>query len=426
MTLDTQALAHLLAALALLLVAAHAGGHLFRRLRQPEVIGEILGGLLLGPTVLGAVVPDVHAALWERVASTGTVAGALYHLGLLLLMFCSGLQVRRRFERGEGRSVVALTVSGIALPFLATLALGRFIVVEDHLGPAGSRAALLLVLATAVAITSIPVISRILYDLGLLDTAFARIVLTAAVVEDAFLYVAVAIALALAGPTGNEAFGLPAFLGIEGASPIAFAYHIGITLAFFAVALAAGPALFDWGRRHPVVRQNNPVALLLLLGVSFSLVALALGIAPFLGAFVAGLSANRAGVDTSGARETIQRFSFAFPIPVYFAIVGLRLDLLRQFDGLFFLAFLAYACVAKLASAYAGARIAGERRLGAFNLAVAMNARGGPGIVLASVALDAGIVHERLYSVLVMLAVVTSFLAGSWLQFVIGRRWPLR
>ena len=110
--------------------------------------------------------------------------------------------------------------------------------------------------------------------------------------------------------------------------------------------------------------------------------------------------------------------------PLYFAVVGLRLDLAHHFDPLFFLAFLIFACLAKSLSCYAGARLAGEDRFGARNLAVALNARGGPGIVLASVAFDAGIINERLYErlyTLLMLALITSVVAGSWLEAVLKR-----
>ena len=111
---------------------------------------------------------------------------------------------------------------------------------------------------------------------------------------------------------------------------------------------------------------------------------------------------------------------------MYFAIVGLRLDLLSGFEPLFFLLFLAVACVAKYVSVWVGARWAGESSAGARNLGVALNARGGPGIVLASVAFDAGIVDQGFYAVLVMLAIVTSLLAGSWLGRVVRSESPLR
>jgi Kef-type K+ transport system membrane component KefB len=144
-----------------------------------------------------------------------------------------------------------------------------------------------------------------------------------------------------------------------------------------------------------------------------------LGVTPLLGAFVAGMSASVVTEDRSGGREAIKNFSFAFFIPVYFAIVGLRLDLVKHFDLLFFLFFLVFACAIKALSVYAGARLAGETRFASTNLAVAMNARGGPGIVLASVAFDAGIINESFYAALVMLAVVTSLFAGSWLDRVV-------
>jgi Kef-type K+ transport system membrane component KefB len=103
---------------------------------------------------------------------------------------------------------------------------------------------------------------------------------------------------------------------------------------------------------------------------------------------------------------------------VYFAIVGLQLDLFRSFDPLFFVIYLFFACLVKAASVYAGARIAGEGQEASLNLAVAMNARGGPGIVLASVAFGAGIIDQPFYAVLVLLAIITSFIAGSWLERV--------
>jgi Kef-type K+ transport system membrane component KefB len=193
---------------------------------------------------------------------------------------------------------------------------------------------------------------------------------------------------------------------------------VTVTVLFFALAMLAAPDVVKRAFEARFTREINPVATLLLLFFAISLAALALGVPPFLGAFAAGIASNRIA-DPSGARDTIKRFSFAFPVPLYFALVGLRLDLARHFPLAWFLGFFAFACTVKLLSCYVGARIAKERHAGALNLAVAMNARGGPGIVLASLALDAGIIDERLYVALVMLAIVTSCIAGAWLGRIV-------
>jgi Kef-type K+ transport system membrane component KefB len=184
MSLGSADLAQVLLALALLVIAAHGVGHVFAKLRQPRVIGEIIGGLLLGPTLFGVVAPGLQARVFPGDGPTAAFLGATYQLGLLLLMFCSGAEMRAVFKRGEERSVSFLTATGVLVPFLLGLLRIRFTNIRPLMGPAHSRAALVLVFALAIAVTSIPVISRIMFDLGILHTSFARIVLGVAVIED--------------------------------------------------------------------------------------------------------------------------------------------------------------------------------------------------------------------------------------------------
>jgi Kef-type K+ transport system membrane component KefB len=152
--------------------------------------------------------------------------------------------------------------------------------------------------------------------------------------------------------------------------------------------------------------------------------ALALGLVPLYGAFVAGISvaiANESKGEVVAERNALAGVSFSFFIPIYFAIIGIQLDLIHHFDVVFFLGFLAFACFFKAASVYLGARLSGEDTFMSRSLAIAMNARGGPGIVLASTAYAAGIINETFFVSLVMLSVVTSLAAGSWLERVADR-----
>ena len=418
MKLSTTDIAHILLALAALLVAAHLVGGLFASMRQPRVIGEIVGGILLGPTVVVALAPDVAAWLFPTGGATPVILSAVSQLGLLLLLFCAGAEIRSAFSRDEARPVAWITVTGMLLPFLAGLGFLAMIHEQDFWGPSATSLSFVLVFATAIAITSIPVITRIMYDLGILNTAFARIVLGVAVVEDVALYVVLAVALGIASGTGN-AFGLPAALGLEPGSIADIAYHVVVTVATLWLFLVPVRRLYSRATASGsgVLHQRGAIAHQLVFMLLATVASIALGVEAFFGAFLAGVAVG-SSKETPEALAAIRGFSFAFFIPIYFAVVGLQLDLLHGFSVWFFLGFLLFACAAKGASVYLGARLGGERPFASLNLAVAMNARGGPGIVLASVAFSAGVVNEPFYATLVMLAVVTSLVAGSWLERV--------
>ena len=429
MTLSAPELAHLLLALTLLLSAAHACGYLFARLRQPRVIGEILGGLLLGPSLFGALLPDAQGFVFPASGRVPAVLDTLYQLGLLLLMFGAGAELRSSFQPGESRMVGTVTVTGILVPFAVGLGFVALIPSDALIGAADSRAAFVLVFSLAIAVTSIPVIARIMGDLGILDTPFARIVLAVAVIEDVIVYVILAIALGLVAKPSGHAFGLQTWLRLEPGSAGSIAYHVVVTLAFLALARGLGPSLYRRVRRFRfnLVRRGSLIGFQLTFMLAVTVLATLLGVVPLFGAFLAGIAIGSSGKDGAAeARETIRAFALAFFIPVYFAIVGLRLDLIHAFSPLFFALFFAVACSAKAASVWVGARLAGETERGARNLAVALNARGGPGIVLASVAFDTAIISQQFYAVLVLLAIVTSLLAGTWLERAVRSGAPLR
>jgi Kef-type K+ transport system membrane component KefB len=429
MALSPLDLAHVLLSLALLLVAAHVCGHVFAHFRQPRVIGEILGGLLLGPTVFGAVSSVLQARAFPSTGATPVVLDAIYQLGLLLLMFAAGAEMRMRFGAEERRSVIAIGTLGIVVPFAAGAAAVGILGLSSWMGPAATRGSFVLVFAIAVAVTSIPVISRIMLDLGIIQTSFARVVLGVAVVEDVVLYVLLAIALGLVTKTGSSQVGLPALLNVDPASGLNIGYHVVATLGFLIVSLVAGPPMYRRALRfrYNFVQRANPVAFQLALMLAMTLVAVFLGVVPLYGAFLAGIVVGaHGGSHAEQAREAIKTFSFGFFVPVYFAIIGLRLDLIHDLQPLAFLEFLVFACAAKAVSVYLGGRLARESHRGALNLAVALNARGGPGIVLASVAYDAGIINARFYATLVLLAIVTSLAAGAWLERAIRSGEPLR
>jgi Kef-type K+ transport system membrane component KefB len=416
-------LARLLVALGVLLLAAHGMGALFARFRQPPAIGEIVGGLLLGPSALGAAFPAVQHWIFPATGSSAAALGAIYQLGLLLLMFAAGAEMRRLIQRNAVRAVGLIASFGLVLPFAAGLGLVAVLGVSNFIGTAGNKTALILVFGMAVAVTSIPVISRIMHDTGLLGTRFSRVVLSVAVIEDIVLYVILAVAIGLVQASGSKAFGVPAALDIHTVAQSSV-YHTVAAVLFLGVALTFGGRVYKTliGLRANPLARRSPVAFQLLWMLALSAGALALGLVPLYGAFVAGITVAMANDgEIVQERNALARVSFGFFIPVYFALIGLQLDLIHHFDVLFFIGFLAFACVAKAASVYLGARLSRESKFMSASLAIAMNARGGPGIVLASTAYATGIINETFFVSLVMLSIVTSLAAGSWLERVADR-----
>lgn len=426
MSLGTVDITAFLLALIVLLAFAHAGGQLFVRLRQPRVAGEIVGGLVLGPTLFGALLPHVHDALFSPASATTTVLGAFYQLGLFMLMFCSGAALRAGAQAAERKTVAVVASLGNLLPFGAGMLFLAVARPQNLMGTAHNEAAFVLVFGCAIAVTSVPVISKIMADLGILGTPFARIVLSVAVIEDVVLFVVVSIALGMVQGATAQTLSLPGLLGIKPNTTLSIVYYVVLSAAFFSLPLVLGRGFMQRvaSMRGNVLSWSSPVAFQLLFALAVTALALVLGVAAYFGAFVAGILAGRLDSVHARAHEAIKNFSFAVFIPVYFAIVGLQLDLQRHLDFLFFISFLAFACIVKASSVYAGSRLTGHRRAPALNLAVALNARGGPAIVLASVTYAAHIISGEFYVCLVLMAVVTSMMAGAWLDSVLRRRLP--
>jgi Kef-type K+ transport system membrane component KefB len=405
-------LTSILFVLLLLVGLAQLLGYFFVKLRQPRVVGEILAGVVLGPALIGRL--PFAAGLMEATKHQASILNFVYWLGLLLLMFLSGAETRQLFSREERREVGWLAIVGTGIPFILALVLGPWLVGPALAGPNGNRISLIIILAVGVAVTSVPVVSKIFADLKILHTRFARLVLGVAVLEDIVLWLALAVATAMAGKTALN--------------PRQMSYHLITTIGFFGLGLTIVPRMVKRinKSRFNVIAKHSPVAYAIAVLLGYCVVAGALDVSVVFAAFLAGFAVvHKKRRLFSEALDAIGKVSFAFFIPVYFALVGLKLDLIHGLSLWMIAAFIAGSCVVKILSVSLAGRCAGFRGLDLINLAITTNARGGPGIVLASVAFDAGIISPKFYTTLVLTAVLTSQMAGAWLDYVLRRGWPL-
>src|SRR6266536_5910066 len=336
-TLSNSDLTSILFILLLLVGLAQLLGYFFVKLRQPKVVGEILAGIVLGPALIGRL--PFASGLMEATKHQVNILNFVYWLGLLLLMFLSGAETRQLFTREERREVGWLAIVGTGIPFILGLVLGPWLISPALAGPNGNRISLIIILAVGVAVTSVPVVSKIFADLKIMHTRFARLVLGVAVLEDIVLWLALAVATALAGKTALDAK--------------AVAYHLLATIGFFVLGLTIVTRVVKRinKAKFNVVAKHSPVGYAIAVLFAYCVVAGALNVSLVFAAFLAGFAVvHKKRRIFADALDAIGKVAFAFFVPVYFAIVGLKLDLIRGVSLWMMLAFIVGTCVVKILS----------------------------------------------------------------------------
>jgi Kef-type K+ transport system membrane component KefB len=329
-------------------------------------------------------------------------------------MFISGFEVQKSFNREDKKILIAILLGSTIVPFLTGWFVPMFYDFSQFLGEQQNPVALRIIIAIAIAVTSIPVISKIFIDLGIINTRFAKIVLAAATIHDVILWVALAIATGLINKNGFSTENIIS--------------TVLTTIVFFLITLLAMPKLINiiTKSKFNLLCKSSEEGYALFLCLLFASIASFLDVNTVYGAFLAGIalgSLKNEKIET--VKINIKKFSLAFFIPIYFAIVGIKLDLVHHFDILFFLGFLLFSTAFQMIGTYISVKIIKLDNLSSFNFAIAMNARGGPGIVLATVAFDMGIINETFFAVLVVIAIVTSLQAGFWFKCILARGKPL-
>jgi len=329
-------------------------------------------------------------------------------------MFVSGFDVKKSFNREDKKIVTAILAGSTAIPFFVGWSITSLYDCSKLIGKADNKLAFQIVFAIAVAVTSIPVITKIFLDLDLTKSRFAKIVLGTAIIHDAVLYVALSIATGM--------------VGAKNQSPFSLCVTVAMTFIFFAGALAVLPKFLQKvnNLRANLLFKSSATGYSLFICFLFAAVASLFNINIVFGAFIAGIIVGimpeRRFADS---RSIIKEFSLACFVPCYFAILGLKLDLIHKFDPRSFIWFLIFSSAVQFTGTILGAKAVKMSWLSSVNFAMVMNARGGPGIVLASIAFDLGIISESFFTTLVLAAILTSLLAGSWLRLVLSKGWEL-
>lgn len=365
----------------LVLLAAKLGDELFKRLGQPALVGEILAGVLIGPSLLGIVEP-------------GEVLEVFAELGVVFLLFWVGLETRLSELREVGRVAVMVGILGVLLPLAGGLGLGAV---------RGDETATAVFLGAALVATSVGITSAVLIELGVLERRASRAILGAAVVDDVLALVLLALATGLAASGGVDVRALVLVI------VLAFAF-----IGFFAIGgtrlMQARPQLLQAPRF-----SESPLLPAVIICLGLAAVAAQIGLAAIIGAFLAGMIVAETREQHPIEDEIAPLYAF-FP-PFFFVFIGTEVDLAALLDGsalLLLLVVTVVAVVTKFAGAWLGARGLGRRE--ATFVAIGMVPRGEVGIIVAGLGATSGVVDEELFAVIVGMSIVTTLLVPPLLR----------
>lgn len=403
----------LLYILLVLLVVTRACGELAERVGQPVLVGELVSGIGLG--LLVSHFSGTFPVLSDL--ADNEVFHGVTELGMFFLMLLAGVELRPRDLAGASRDALLVALGGMVLPLGLGLAMGWF-----FLPPSDVRAAQALFLGTCLAITAVPVSVKILIDLGKLETRIGQVVIAAALVDDVLSLLLLAVLTSVL-----ESGRMP--------GPAGLSLLMGQVVLFFLLVLAIGrfvlPAVGS--RLHRLKADELEFSFLLVAGLGLAVLAEALGMHFILGAFSAGLFFGRRTVSDEvfqDVRGKVSAISTGFLAPIFFASLGFHLELEALWEiPWFVLGLVVIATVGKLAGASLPAFWAGFSRRDSLAVGVAMNARGAVELVIAGVALQAGLfevpdppppVVENLFSAVVVMAVVTTLSAPLALKRLLG------
>jgi Kef-type K+ transport system membrane component KefB len=377
---------------------------LFRRMGQPPVMGEMVAGIVMGPSVLGLIYPDAVTFLFP--ASSMETLRLLSQIGVVIFMFIVGMEVNVRQLRERGSAAVMISHASIIVPFLLGSALSLFLY-RDLAPPGTSFNAFALFIGVAMSITAFPVLARILEDRNLTNTTLGSIVITCAAVDDVTAWCILALVIAL----------------VESAGLAGTALTIGLTVAFAAgMILVVRPQLAHV-IKEPDSQQHRRrlVPIILAFVLVCALISETIGIHALFGAFIAGVVMPPSTEFRIFLKDKLEAFNSYALLPLFFVFTGLRtqVSLLNDWQGWLMCAVIILVAIAgKLGGSMLMSRWTGMSWTQSFSIGVLMNTRGLVELVVLNIGYDLGILSGRIFAMMVLMALVTTFMTGPLLSLV--------
>jgi Kef-type K+ transport system membrane component KefB/mannitol/fructose-specific phosphotransferase system IIA component (Ntr-type) len=400
-------------ALATLLGCAKLAAELMQKIGQPSILGEISVGIFLGPTVLGHYQPHLYETLFPTTGPMPIVLDTVTTLGVVFFLLAAGLEIDLRSIFRQGKSALLVSIFGVAFPFGAGYLAAT--VFPDEMGavPGANTLIFALFVGTALSISALPVIAKILMDLNLLRTEMGTVIISSAMFDDLVGWILFSFVLGMMHPPAGGSIG-------DGVK-----HTVVLVVLFVGITLTFGRWLID--KILPFLQAHTTwpggvlgfIFTLTMAGAAFTEYA---GIHAVFGAFVIGIAVGESGHLRQRTSQHIHQIVTNVFAPFFFASIGLRTNFVSNFHLGLTAIVIGVACVGKLLGAGWGARLGGMDRTSSLAVGLAMNARGAMEIILGILALQAGLIRENMFVAMVVMALFTSLISAPAIHFLIRRR----
>ncbi|NUM33166.1 MAG: cation:proton antiporter [Candidatus Brocadiae bacterium] len=406
--MQSQEIIILFLSLATLLFFSRLLGEIAKRYHQPAVIGEIMAGILLGPTFLGTWLPFLENFLFPTTGNNSLVLNSITTIGASLFLLIAGMELDLATVFRQGKTAIGIGISGLIMPFLVGFILAWSF--PDFLGiqAGGDKRIFALFFATVLSISALPVIAKTLMDLGIYRTDTGMMIIACAVFDDILGWIIFALILSLAGK--------------DQAAHFPILYTILMFFAFTIFMLTVGRyyihKILPWLKAH-FTWPSGVLSFILVVALFCSAFTEWIGIHAIFGAFVAGVAIGDSHHLREHTRTIIHEFVSSFFTPLFFGSIGLGIHFLKNFDLLLTVVITAIAFLGKISGCLMGGKAFKLTSSESWALAFAMNARGAMAIILALVALQMNLINETLFVSLLIMSILTSMMSGPGMQKVL-------
>ena len=392
-----------------MLLSAKVLGEIFDKLKQPAVIGEILAGIILGPSILGSFLPEIYNWLFASNNEIKIAVDGITTISVILLLLVSGLEVDLSTVLAEGKKAFYIGILGVIIPFM--LGFAAAYLYPELLGMQNPEIKIIysLFIGTALSISALPVIAKTLLDMNILQTKIGSTIIASAMFNDIIGWLIFSLILSLMGLKENS---------------ISFAWTLLLMILFSLIVLTVGKKIIN--RIVPIIQNkfSFPGSILNFIIISGFLCAAFtefIGVHAIFGAFIIGIAIGGSENLNERTRELIQQFVTNIFAPLFFVSIGLKVNFLTNFNPLIVSIVLVLAFIGKVVGCGFGAKLAGISNNESLAIGFGMNSRGAMEIILGVLALKAGLIGESLFVALIIMALVTSLTSAPIMDYFINK-----